>query len=88
MYKIFKRKKPNKRKKYLEILQKLNLENTKKSAYDITKYGILIAQTPEEKQLIKKLIMKLEAYKYKKYVKPFDDEIKTTFNIFMDSLNV
>ncbi len=87
-YKFIINKKTNIRKEYLSILQNINLEDTKHSAYIITKYGHKIAIHEREKQLLEDLIVQLEIYKYKKDVPKFSDEVKTSFGIFMDSLDV
>ncbi len=88
IYKYFKNKKLNIKKEYFKILQNLDLDDTKNSAYKITKYGLLLASTPREKRLISSLNSLLEEYKYKKNVQPFDDNIKNQFQIFLDSLDV
>jgi hypothetical protein len=88
IYKYFSNKKYNKNKEYFAILKSLDLNNTKHSAYMITKYGTLLAKNPREKRLISSLNSQLEQYKYKKDVKPFDDDIKNQFDIFLDSLDV
>jgi amino acid permease len=88
LYKFFRNKKQNIRKWYFKKLQDIDLNSSKQSAYDITKYGMLLARTPREKQLLNDLIEKLKFYKYKKDVPSIDDETKVLFDIFMDSIDV
>ena len=88
IYKFIKNKKVNVRKEYFDILNNLDLNNSKQSAYLITKYGYLLAQNEREKQLLADLISSLELYKYKKNVPNLEEEIKTSFSIFMDALDV
>lgn len=88
IYKFFKYKRQNIRQDYFKQLQAVDFNNSKQSAYDITKYGILLVRTPREKQLLNDLISKLESYKYKKDVPNIDEETKASFDTFMDSLDV
>ncbi len=88
IYKIIKNKKVNVRREYFDILNNLDLNNSKQSAYVITKYGYLLAQNEREKQLLGDLISSLELYKYKKNVPSLEEDIKTSFSIFMDALDV
>jgi len=88
IYKYFKNKKHDIKKEYFKILQNLDLNDTKNSAYKITKYGTILASSQREKRLISSLNAQLEKYKYKKDVEPFDDNIKNQFHIFLDSLDV
>jgi len=88
IYKFIVNKKSDVRKEYLKVLNNINLDDTKHSAYIITKYGLLIASSEKEKQLINKLIEDLENYKYKKDIEKFNDKIKISFKNFMDNLDV
>ncbi len=87
LYKFIKNIQNNDRKKYIEILENLNFDNSKHTAYQITKYGLLLAQNEREKQLYHDLILQLEIYKYKKDVPSFEKETKLLFDIFMESLD-
>lgn len=86
--KFFKNRKKSDRKKYYEILENINFENSKESAYTITKYSRLLALSEREKKLSEELIEDLRKYKYKKNVKQIDDMIKAKFLTFMESLDV
>jgi len=88
VYRYFKNKKPNIRKEYLAILNDIDLNDTKNSAYIITKYGLLIANSVREKELIGQLIEELESYKYKKDINQFDEKTKQSFKNFMECLDV
>lgn len=88
VYKLFKNRKKDERKTYYEILENIDFEQAKKSAYEITKYGKLLATSDREKKLIEELIEELEKYKYKKEVTSIDNEVKILFNRFMDSVDV
>lgn len=85
---MIKRKKPNRRKEYLSNLKNIDFSNSKKSAYEISKYSRLLAKTPREIKLANELIEELDKYKYKKEVDKIDDNIKAKLSIFMESLDV
>lgn len=86
--KLFKNRKTNDRKKYYEILKNIDFNDSKKSAYAITKYARLLASNDREKRLCEELIEELENYKYKKNVDDIDNSIKTKYSVFMDALDV
>lgn len=88
VYKFFYNKKGNERKKYYKTLKELDLSNAKQSAYTISKYVRLLAQSEREKRLADELIEELEKYKYKKEVKELENDIKIIFARFMDSVDV
>ncbi len=88
IYRFLKNRKENIRKKYFNILENIDFENSKKSAYEITKYGQLLAVEDDEKQLLLKLLDNLENYKYKKNVPSFNKDTKELFDNFMDTINV
>ena len=88
IYKLIKNRKRNYRKEYFKILKNLNFDNTKDSAYKITKYSRLLAKSERQKRLAQELNDALNEYKYKRYVKDFDTEIKNLYDRFMDSLDV
>ncbi len=88
LFRFFRNRSKNQRKEYYKILDELDLSDVKNSAYTITKYARLLAQSHREKKLVNELIEELEAYKYKKEVEPLSDEIKIIFGRFMDSVDV
>ncbi len=88
VYKLIKNRKKNYRKEYYKNLKEIDFSNTKQSAYKITRYSRLLAQSPREKKLMEELLEALEKYKYKKNVEQFDDEIKILYGRFMDNIDV
>lgn len=86
--KFFKNRKKSPRKIYFEILKQIDFEDSKKSAYLITKYARLVASNEREKKLANELIDELEKYKYKKNVENINNEIKNKYSIFMEALDV
>lgn len=81
-------KKQNIKKIYFENLKNLDLENTKKSAYEITKYGQYFCEEKRVKKLYFELNESLEKYKYKKEVEKFDTKTKEEIRRFMDAIDV
>jgi len=89
IYKFLKPKKRSEEYKYYEILRNIDFKNTKKTAYDISKYGRLLAKDERQKRLILELVELLSMYKYKKEIKSkISNEIETKFQIFMESIDV
>ena len=88
LIRFFVTRKKNKKKEYYKILKNIDLSDPKKAAYEITKYARLISQSNREKKLSNELIDELESYKYKKDVKPLDDNFKILFGRFMDNIDV
>lgn len=88
IYKYFNNKKRNLRKEYYKILKDISFDDTKQTAYTISKYSRLLATSELEIKLCKELIDELEKYKYKKNVEKFDGNVKVRYGIFMDSLDV
>ena len=88
VYKFFYNKNKNERKNYYKTLKELDLKDAKQSAYTISKYVRLLAQSEREKRLSDELIEELEKYKYKKEVKELENDVKIIFARFMDSIDV
>lgn len=88
LYKFFYNKNKNLRKSYYQKLKEINLDDTKNSAYLITKYSRLLATSDREIKLVNELIEELEPYKYKKEVSALSDNVKIVFARFMDSVDV
>ncbi|WP_072682711.1 hypothetical protein [Arcobacter sp. LA11] len=88
IYKYFKNKKQNKRKEYYKILKEIDLKESKKSAYEISKYTRFLVSNEREKNLFNELNEELEKFKYKKEVEPLSDEVKILFGRFMDIVDV
>ena len=87
LYKYFKSRN-NPRKVYYKTLQNLDLNNTKNAAYEITKYAKKLARSDREIKLADELISELEAYKYKKSVEKFDNNIYQKYELFMENIDV
>ena len=88
LYKYFFNQDKRNRKKYLSKLEEIDLNNTKKASYQISKYSRLLVTNDENKILCDKLNTKLEDYKYKKNIFPFDDQFKKLFLDFKGKINV
>ena len=89
IYKFFKPKVKTQEMYWYEELQKLDFNNIKQTAYDISKYGRYLAKEERQIRLIDELTNELSTYKYKKEIPAkLTQEIKTKFNIFMDTLDV
>lgn len=89
IYRFLKPKPKSQEYKYYEILQNIDLTNSKKAAYDISKYGRLLAKDERQQRLIDELVDLLSLYKYKKSINiEISAEIKTKFSIFMESIDV
>lgn len=88
IYKYFSNRNKTSRKKYFDKLKNVDLENSKKAAYEITRYSRILARSNREKKLSNELIEELHAYKYKKTVEPLNDNIKILYGRLMDNIDV
>lgn len=89
LYSYFKPKEKSQDFLNFEILKKIDFENIKQTAYDIPKYGRLLAKDERQKRIINELADELSLYKYKKEIpREITQEIKTKFTIFMESIDV
>lgn len=88
IYKFFYNRNKNERKKYYQTLKEVDLNNSKESAYTISKYIRLLATNEREKRLAEELIEELDKYKYKKNVENLSDDVKIVFARFMDLVDV
>ena len=84
------RKKENLRKKHLEILRSIDLRSDpKKAAYMLTKYGATFKDDDaRHKEMYENMLEKLQRYKYKKEVEPFDDETISIIELYRDICDV
>ncbi len=84
------RKKENKRKKALEILKKIDLKkDPKQAAYQLTKYGAVFKNDDtRHKEMYENMVSKLQNYKYKKEVEPFDSETVSVINLYREICDV
>ena len=83
------RKKENIRKEHLKRLKKIDLKNTKKAAYELTKYGATFKDDDtRHKEMYQNMIEKLSAYKYKKEVGSFDPDTISIINLYREMCDV
>jgi len=89
VYNFFKPKKKTDEKIYYEKLQALDFIDMKQTAYDISKYGRLLAKEERQIRLMDELHEELSYFKYQKNISStFPKEIRSKFTIFMDTLDV
>ena len=90
LYKYLKyRNRFNIRKEHSKLLHSVDLSDAKKAAYDITYYGATFKDDSERmKSAYESLVEKLEAYKYKKYVAEFDEEIRHSLERYIGMIDV
>ncbi len=89
IYKYFKNRKDSIEKAYLQNIKNIDFKNSKQSAYTISKYGRLLANTNRQKRLFDELNSSLEEFKYKKVVSNnIPQEIQAQYDIFLESLDV
>lgn len=81
--KVLQMRSKNMRKSYIATLNAIDFKDTKKSAYDATHYGRLVAQNEREKEIYSQLIAHLEQYKYRKVVGSIDSDTQKQFNLFL-----
>jgi len=82
-YRYFKKKKIDMRGEYIEKLKKINLDDSKRAAYEMTKYLRLIASSSDENEMAESIIRKLEIYKYAKDVPSLSRDIKSDYENFL-----
>ncbi len=84
------RKKENTRKTALEKLLQVDLSDTKKAAYELTKYGAVFKDdSTRHHEMFKNLLNHLEAYKYKKDVaKTFDEDTLKYISLYREMCDV
>ncbi len=80
---LWRMRKENLAKRYLAALKSIDWHDSKKAAYEATRYGRLIATDRRLKELYDQLLPLLEKYKYKKEVEPVDQETLNKFNLFV-----
>ncbi len=80
---LWRLRKENLAKRYLEALKAIDWRDSKASAYAATKYGRLLATDTRRKELFSQLEALLQRYKYKKEVDPVDEETKRMFDLYV-----
>lgn len=78
------RSKKSKKERALKILEAIDLQDTKATAYAITRYGKYLATEDRTKEIYKNLISKLEKHKYRKETEPFEQETIDYFHLFLE----
>ncbi len=74
-------------KTYLEKIHNVDIEDAKEAAYEISYYGRLLAQSQRELDMLESLDERLSQYKYKKEVKPLDDDTLGYYRLFLEVLD-
>lgn len=79
----------NIRAEHLKLLKQLDLNDTKKAAYEITQFGATFAEDSEQHQrTYENLVELLESYKYKKSVENFDLQTRQSIENYIGMLDV
>jgi len=81
---IIKKRKKSKRKLYIQRLKSIGFKDSKKAAYEITKYARVLAKTKEEKDILYQLLKELERYKYVKNPPVFDEKSRKYLKLFLE----
>jgi len=81
--KLWKQRKINLAKGYLEKLKAIDWKDPKRSAYDATHYARLLATDERRKELFSQLEPLLEKFKYKKKVDEIDQDTLNRFNLYV-----
>ena len=72
-----------------QLLNELDLQDTKKSAYAISAYGETFKDdSPRHSEMYKNLSTRLQEYKYQKNVENFDDEILGYIELYKGMIDV
>jgi hypothetical protein len=90
LYKYLRDKKRfNIKKEHYKILQNINLNETKKAAYDLTHYGATFKdETPRHLKTYLDMVDRLQQYKYKKSVEDFDSETRRVIELYRGMIDV
>ncbi len=82
--KFWKKKKVDMRQVYFKRLKSLDWRNTKQSAYEATELGRILTLDDERgREIYEQLVLRLEAYKYKKEVPSLDEETLLQYNLLV-----
>lgn len=84
-----KRNRFNLKKEHFRLLHTLDLSDAKSAAYAITLYGATFRDdSPRHQEMYQNLISRLEVYKYKKSVAPFDGETLGYIELYKGMIDV
>ena len=79
----------NIRKEHYKLLNTIDFQDAKRSAYDVTYYGATFKDdSPRHTEMYKNLTQRLEQYKYKKDVDEMEDEVKAYINLYKEMIDV
>ncbi len=81
---MIKNRKKSKRKYYISKLKNIDFSNSKKAAYEITKYARKVADTKQSKGIFEQLLKELDRYKYVKNPPKFSKESKKYLQLFLE----
>lgn len=82
------KKKYNERKEHFKILENLDMNDTKNTAYKLTLYGYTFKDdTPRHQKAYNELFESLQKYKYKKEVESFDSETLHFIEIYQGMID-
>jgi len=85
LYKLYKKnQKVNRHKEYLEKIHAIDISDAKRAAYEISKYGFLLAESERELEMLESLDKRLSVYKYKKEVEALDQETLGYYQLFLE----
>lgn len=90
LYRYIKREIPrNLRQEAHHVLEHIDFEDAKESAYAITKYGAFFADdSPRHHEVFENLNRRLSAYKYQANVDEIDSETRGYFDIYLGMCDV
>jgi len=90
VYKHFRTKNRfNIRKEHLQLLENIDLNETKKAAYQLTEYGATFQNDSERHQkTYHDMLERLKKYKYKKNVDDFDSETLRVIELYRGMIDV
>jgi len=86
LYKKIKNKKINFQKNYIQKLKDINVSESKRAAYSITKYTQLLHKNERQLSLANELILELDKYKYKKETGSFDENTLNLYKKLLETL--
>jgi hypothetical protein len=81
---ILKNRQKSKRKFYILKLKNIDFKDSKKAAYEITKYARKIANNKESRNILEQLLKELDKYKYIKNPPKFNDKSKKYMKLFFE----
>lgn len=84
-----KRNEYNQRKEHFELLNLIDLNDTKSAAYGVSKYGATFANDGERQSgMYKNISARLEQFKYRKDVDSFDEETLAFIELYKGMIDV